>query len=102
MLPPTALEVQSTTDTQIATFFDKLSVNGVAARRSKAPKIGGGIAAHASSDMFKSSVRICNPAVRGRRSDLVTGTWQAKGEKMGSYVRIHPPGSGPVVTKLTE
>ncbi len=60
MVPPTALDVQSTTDTQIATFSDKLSVNGVAARRSKAPVISGGIAAHASSDMFKSPVGSSN------------------------------------------
>jgi len=45
-------------DTQIATLVDRLSVNGVAARRSKAPKIGGGIAAHASSDMFKNPVSL--------------------------------------------
>ena len=57
MVPPTALDVQAATDTQIATFSDKLSVNGVAARRSKAPPISGSIAAHASSDMFKSPVR---------------------------------------------
>ncbi len=56
MVPPTALDVQSTTDTQIATFSDKLSINGVPARRSRAPKISGGLAAHASSDMFKSPV----------------------------------------------
>ena len=54
MVPPTALDVQAATDTQIATFTDKLSVNGVAARRSNAPAINGGIAALASSDMFKS------------------------------------------------
>ena len=62
MVPPTALDVQSTTDTQIATFSDKLSVNGVPARRSKAPRISGGVAAHASSDMFKSSVS--NPSAQ--------------------------------------
>lgn len=66
MVPPTALEVQSTTDTQIATFSDKLSVNGVTARRSKAPRIGGGIAAHASSDMFKSPVRNLQWSCEGR------------------------------------
>ena len=60
MVPPTALDVQAATDTQIATFSDKLSVNGVPARRSKAPAIGGGIAAHSSSDMFKSPVRTSN------------------------------------------
>lgn len=75
MVPPSALDVRSTTDTQIATFSDKLSVNGVAARRSKAPRIAGGIAAHASSDMFKSPVRLCSLALGGRRSDRVIGTW---------------------------
>ena len=58
MVPPTTLDVQGMTDTQIATFSDPLSVNGVAARRSKVPKISGGVAAHASSDMFKSPVRV--------------------------------------------
>ena len=58
MAPSTAADVQGTMDTQIATFSDRLSINGVAARRSKAPKIGGGIAAHASSDMFKSPVTL--------------------------------------------
>ncbi|KAK4698082.1 hypothetical protein P7C71_g90, partial [Lecanoromycetidae sp. Uapishka_2] len=56
MAPPAATEPRATMDTQIATLVDRLSVNGVAARRSKAPKIGGGIAAHASSDMFKNPV----------------------------------------------
>ena len=42
------------TDTQIATIqTDRLSVNGVSARRSKAAKLNGGIAAHTSSDFFK-------------------------------------------------
>ncbi|KAL6715752.1 Aromatic/aminoadipate aminotransferase 1 [Lecanora helva] len=54
MVPPVATDVQGTMDTQAATFSDRLSVNGVPARRSKGPKIGGGIAAHSSSDMFKS------------------------------------------------
>ena len=47
------LGTQSVTDTQTPTISGPLSVNGVAARRSKAPKMPGGIAAHASSDMFK-------------------------------------------------
>ena len=33
---------------------DRLSVNGVSARRSKAPKFAGGLAAYTSSDMYKS------------------------------------------------
>ena len=56
MAPPAATEPRATMDTQIANIVDKLSVNGVAARRSKAPKMSGGIAAHSSSDMFKSPV----------------------------------------------
>ena len=48
------LGAQSVTDTQAPTVSGPLSVNGVAARRAKAPKMPGGIAAHASSDMFKS------------------------------------------------
>jgi aromatic amino acid aminotransferase I len=54
MTPPIALDTQSLSDTQLATFSGPLSVNGVPARRAKAPKISGGIAPHASSDMFKS------------------------------------------------
>ena len=57
MVPPAALDVLGTTDKQITTFSDKLSINGIPARRSKTPKISGGIAAHASSDMFKGPVK---------------------------------------------
>ncbi|KAL9097366.1 MAG: hypothetical protein Q9163_006351 [Psora crenata] len=50
-----ALTMQIAADTQIATVqSDRLSVNGVTARRSKAPKLAGGIAAHTCSDMYKS------------------------------------------------
>ena len=56
MSPHSALEPQAVTDTQAATIIDRLTVNGVEARRSKAPKISGTLAAHASSEMFKSSV----------------------------------------------
>ena len=57
MAPPMADDLKATMDTQTATLSDRLSVNGVMARRSKAPRISGGIAAHASSDMFKGPVR---------------------------------------------
>lgn len=56
MAPPSAIDVQSVTDTQIVTISTPLSVNGVPTRRAKAPRIPPGIAAHASSDMFKSPV----------------------------------------------
>lgn len=56
MAPPMAIDLQSVGDTQVATLFGPLSVNGVPARRAKAPKMSAGIAANASSDMFKSPV----------------------------------------------
>ena len=61
MAPPTATEtnvyaLSGYTDTEIPTIkSDKLSINGVPARRSKAPPFIGGLAAHTCSDMFKSS-----------------------------------------------
>ncbi|KAL9608191.1 MAG: hypothetical protein Q9167_006969 [Letrouitia subvulpina] len=54
MSPPSAIAVEAITDTQAASFVERLSINGVAARRSKAPAVSTGIVAHASSDMFKS------------------------------------------------
>lgn len=73
-----ATDTQGSMDTQIATFSDKLSVNGVPARRSKGSKISGGIAAHASSDMFKSPVTA--PMLRQGESctNLDLGVWEAK------------------------
>ncbi len=75
-------------DTQIATFSDKLSVNGVPARRSKGSKMSGGIAAHASSDMFKSPVAAPMPRQGGSCTDMALGIWEAESQEMGSYVRI--------------
>ncbi|KAL8711918.1 MAG: hypothetical protein Q9225_007033 [Loekoesia sp. 1 TL-2023] len=54
MSPPSAIDVEAVTDTQAATFIERLSINGVQARRSKHPPVSTAIAAHASSDMFKS------------------------------------------------
>ncbi|KAG8527027.1 uncharacterized protein KY384_008456 [Bacidia gigantensis] len=59
MTPPVATDIDRlstpASDTQIATIqSDRLSVNGVAARRSKAPALVAGTAAFTSSDMFKS------------------------------------------------
>ena len=58
MAPLMAVDLSGGADTQAPVFFEKLSVNGVAARRAKAPGISKVIAAHASSDMFKGPVRI--------------------------------------------
>lgn len=52
-----ASEVPAATDTQAMILLDHFSVDGVAARRAKAPALSGGVAAYASSDMFKSDVR---------------------------------------------
>ena len=86
MAPLMATDIQSTMDTQIATFSDGLSVNGVAARRSKAPKMVGGIAAHASSDMFKGPVRLSpTPGLKG---DGLTYNRDAENQKLkGGIVR---------------
>ncbi|KAI4119328.1 MAG: hypothetical protein LQ338_007288 [Usnochroma carphineum] len=54
MAPPSAIDAQAASDTQAAAFVEGLSINGVRARRSKAPAISSAIAAHGSSDMFKS------------------------------------------------
>ena len=78
MAPPIATDIQGTMDTQIATISDRLSVNGVPARRSKAPKISGGIAAHASSDMFKSTVRCQVFDNTLQIINMYEGLWQAK------------------------
>lgn len=55
---PSASDVIGLSDTQNLSFSDRLSVNGVPARRSKAPVMSGGVAAYASSDMFKTPVCI--------------------------------------------
>ncbi|KAL8949927.1 MAG: hypothetical protein Q9222_003994 [Ikaeria aurantiellina] len=53
MSPPSAIEVDLATETQAPTFIDRFSVNGVPARRKKAPAVSTGLAAYASSEMFK-------------------------------------------------
>ncbi|KAL8842561.1 MAG: hypothetical protein Q9170_000515 [Blastenia crenularia] len=54
MPPPSAIDVEAATDTQAATFVERLSINGVPARRSKNRPVSTALAAYASSDMFKS------------------------------------------------
>ena len=58
MAPPSAIDVdpQGVTDTEAATIVSRLSVNGVQARRSKAPKLASGVAPQATSEMFKGPV----------------------------------------------
>lgn len=81
MASPSTHDVLAVTDTCFLTFSDRLSVNGVAARRSTAPKISGAVAAHASSDMFKSSV---SPRVYGFMSFTVSSSTRAQSKTMGS------------------
>jgi hypothetical protein len=90
MAPSIATDTQGSMDTQMATFSDKLSVNGVPARRSKGSKMSGGIAAHASSDMFKSPVTAPMPGQGDSCTNLDLGIWEAKSQAMGSYVRSEP------------
>ncbi len=56
MAPPMATETQITKDNQITSLSVGLTIDGVAARRSKAKQMNWGIAAHTSSDMFKGPV----------------------------------------------
>lgn len=63
MAPPIAIDIQSVTDTQVATITGPFSINGVSARRAKAPQIDGGLVAHASSEMFKGPVCCCFSAL---------------------------------------
>ncbi|KAL8869250.1 MAG: hypothetical protein Q9174_004412, partial [Haloplaca sp. 1 TL-2023] len=53
MSPPSAIDVESATDTQAATFIERLSINGVPARRKKASAMSTALATYASSEMFK-------------------------------------------------
>ena len=55
MPPPSAIDVEAMTDTEAATFIEKLSINGVHARRRTHPPVSTAIATFATSDMFKSS-----------------------------------------------
>ena len=57
-MSPSVMDPQAGTDTQAVTISDRMSVNGVEARRSKHSLISKAVAAHASSDMFKSPVGI--------------------------------------------
>lgn len=89
MGPPSAIDVIGISDTQSASFSDRLSVNGVPARRSKAPVMSGGLAAFASSDMFKSPV--CIPMLyyqTCKKSNHIAGLRQTEGEEVGPYVRL--------------
>jgi aromatic amino acid aminotransferase I / 2-aminoadipate transaminase len=57
MSPPSAIdvEVKGVTDTEGIALPNPLTVNDVPGRRAKSQKFSMGVAAHASSDMFKSA-----------------------------------------------
>ena len=63
MAPPMATNTQTTMDTQITDLSAGLTIDGVAARRSKAKQMNWGVAAHTSSDMFKGPVRVLGVSV---------------------------------------
>lgn len=56
MAPPSAIEVNETTDTFAPQFSGPPTVKAIAARRAKAGKLVAGTAAHTSSEFFKGSV----------------------------------------------
>lgn len=59
MAPPTAIDinVEGVTDTQAIVMPDPLTMESVAGHRLKTPKMSGGVAAFACSDMWKTPVR---------------------------------------------
>ena len=83
MAPPMATDIQKNMDSKITSFSAGLTVDGVAARRSKAKQTNWGIAAHTSSDMFKGPVR---PLIKEllSLSNRVAGSWKTKSKEMGS------------------
>ena len=68
MAPPMATDTQTTKDAQITNLSVALTIDGVAARRSKAKQMSWSIAAHTSSDMFKGPVGASDK--RARTCDL--------------------------------
>lgn len=64
MAPPMATDTQATMDTQLTNPSVGLTIDGVAARRSKSKLMSWGIAAHASSDMFKGPVGAADKQAR--------------------------------------
>lgn len=55
MAPPSAIDPPTGVDTYATTFIERLTINGVPSRRSKAPAIPTGLAPATSSDVFKGS-----------------------------------------------
>ncbi|KAK5173961.1 Aromatic/aminoadipate aminotransferase 1, partial [Cryomyces antarcticus] len=53
MAPPSAIEVEATSDTSAIVIPDPLTINGVPGRRAKSGRLIAGTAAPANSDMFK-------------------------------------------------
>ncbi len=56
MAPPSAIDIAAFTDTEAIAIPVPLTVDGIAARRTKAGKLIAGTAAYTTSDFFKSSV----------------------------------------------
>ena len=79
MAPPTAIDTNGYEDTTTSKVVPApLTIAGVSARRAKAPKISGGIASYAGSEMFKGPV-VWMPAlpissVRGDTRPVLTMT----------------------------
>ena len=63
MAPPMATNSQTTMDTHITDLSAGLTIDGVAARRSKAKQTNWGVAAHTSSDKFKGPVRVLDLSI---------------------------------------
>ena len=58
MAPHAQIDLESLTDTQSIVYPDPLTINDVSAKRAKESKMVAGVAAFASSDIFKIKVRL--------------------------------------------
>jgi len=91
MAPPTAIHTNGYEETTSKIMPEPLTVAGVSARRAKAPKISGGIATYAGSEMFKGPVVWLRSRVyeytgkRGTCADdeMRVGAWETKGSEVG-------------------
>lgn len=88
MAPPSAIEVNGTTDTAFSQLSNPLSSKAIATRRAKAGKLVAGTASFTSSAFFKDPVSYDSSQLRPVLT--LVGRRQAKGEEMGPYVATSP------------
>ncbi|KAI9879971.1 MAG: Aromatic/aminoadipate aminotransferase 1, partial [Pleopsidium flavum] len=93
MAPPTAIDVDGFIDTTSNIMSEPLTISGVSARRAKAPKILGGIATYAASDMFKGPVVHGKPKAKRWDYRLSAESTSRKGSSIKTAIKhLKKPG----------